>query len=82
MTMLIFGPQIGSLIASQVGLGEVFKIAWNILRWPVIVFLLVNAEIEHVSARDKESGEKEAPEDTCWYCQHRGRAGTLFAPLL
>lgn len=43
MTLLIFGPQIGSLIASQVGLGEVFKIVWNILRWPVIIFLLVLA---------------------------------------
>lgn len=43
MALLMFGPQIGGWVASQVGLGEVFKIAWNILRWPVLVFFLVLA---------------------------------------
>jgi membrane protein len=43
MTLLIFGPQIGVWIASQVGLGTVFETAWNILRWPVIVMLLILA---------------------------------------
>jgi membrane protein len=43
MVLLIFGPQLGSWIASLVGLGRVFEITWNVLRWPVIVFLLVLA---------------------------------------
>lgn len=43
MVFLIFGPQIGAWVASQIGLGEVFKTLWNILRWPVIVVLLVLA---------------------------------------
>jgi membrane protein len=43
MVLLMFGPQIGGWVASQVGVGEAFSIAWNILRWPVIVFFLVLA---------------------------------------
>ena len=35
----MFGPQIGRWIADFVGLGRAFEIAWNILRWPVILFL-------------------------------------------
>ncbi len=39
--LLIFGPQLGSLIANKVGLGDIFAITWNIARWPVsIVFLM------------------------------------------
>ena len=40
MVLLIFGPQLGGWIAALVGLGTAFEIAWNILRWPVIVVLL------------------------------------------
>ena len=43
MALLIFGPQLGGWIASQIGLGTIFQIAWNILRWPVIVLLLILA---------------------------------------
>ena len=43
MVLLIFGPQLGSWIAAQVGLGSAFEVAWNILRWPVIVGLLIVA---------------------------------------
>jgi membrane protein len=39
--LLTFGPQIGGWIADQVGLGRIFQIAWNLLRWPVIVGLLM-----------------------------------------
>jgi membrane protein len=41
--LLMFGPQIGEWIASKVGLGAVFHMAWNILRWPVILFLIILA---------------------------------------
>jgi membrane protein len=43
LVLLTFGPQIGGWIADKVGLGSVFQIAWNILRWPVIVGLLMVA---------------------------------------
>ena len=43
LILLTFGPQIGGWIADQVGLGRVFQIAWNLLRWPVIVGLIVLA---------------------------------------
>jgi membrane protein len=43
LLLLTFGPQIGGWIADQVGLGRVFQITWNILRWPVIVGLLISA---------------------------------------
>lgn len=38
--LLMFGPQLGNGIAQRVGLGNVFNIAWAILRWPVILFLV------------------------------------------
>jgi membrane protein len=41
--LLMFGPQIGGWIADFVGLGRAFEIAWNILRWPVILFLVITA---------------------------------------
>jgi membrane protein len=43
LILLTFGPQIGGWIADQVGLGSVFQISWNLLRWPVIVGLLILA---------------------------------------
>jgi membrane protein len=43
LILLTFGPQIGGWIADQVGLGRVFQIAWNLLRWPVIVGLIILA---------------------------------------
>ena len=43
VALLIFGPQLGRGLASLVGLGSVFQILWNILRWPVSVGLLVVA---------------------------------------
>jgi membrane protein len=43
MVLLIFGPQLGGWIAAFVGFGTAFEVAWNILRWPVIVCLLILA---------------------------------------
>ena len=43
LVLLTFGPQIGGWIADQVWLGRVFQVAWNVLRWPVIVGLLIVA---------------------------------------
>ena len=41
VVLLIFGPQLGRGLASLVGLGAVFEILWNILRWPVSAGLLI-----------------------------------------
>jgi Virulence factor BrkB len=43
ITLLTFGPQIGSWSADQVGLGGIFQTAWNALCWPVIAALLILA---------------------------------------
>ena len=43
LVLLTFGPQIGGWIADRIGLGSVFQTAWNVLRWPVIVGLLILA---------------------------------------
>jgi membrane protein len=43
LILLTFGPQIGAWVADLFGLGRVFELAWNILRWPVIVALLIVA---------------------------------------
>jgi membrane protein len=43
IVLLMFGPQIGSWIADLVGLGRAFEVAWNILRWPVILILVITA---------------------------------------
>jgi len=41
MLLLVFGPQIGGWVATQVGLGHVFQVAWNIVRWPIIIVLMM-----------------------------------------
>jgi membrane protein len=43
LVLLIFGPQIGESLANFVGLGEQFKIGWNLFRWPVILVLVTTA---------------------------------------
>ncbi len=39
--LLILGPQIGQFIASLFGLGDLFELVWNIVRWPVALFFMV-----------------------------------------
>jgi membrane protein len=41
--LLIFGPQIGGWVANSIGLGRIFGVTWNILRWPVILIFLILA---------------------------------------
>jgi membrane protein len=41
--LLVFGPQLGGLIAERVGLDHAFTIGWNILRWPLSLFFLIFA---------------------------------------
>lgn len=41
MVLLIFGPEVGSLLADRLGVGIVFDSIWWMLRWPIIVFLMM-----------------------------------------
>lgn len=43
MILLTFGPQIGGWIAGYMGLGSLFEVAWNLLRWPVVGCFLIFA---------------------------------------
>jgi membrane protein len=39
--LLIFGPDIGRVVANFFGLSLVFELVWNIVRWPVALFFLM-----------------------------------------
>jgi membrane protein len=39
--LLIVGEPIGQAIAEIFGLGELFELVWNIVRWPVALFFMV-----------------------------------------
>jgi len=41
MALLIFGPELGGLLAERLGVGGAFDVAWNLIRWPVIVLLMI-----------------------------------------
>lgn len=43
LILLMFGPQLGAWMADMVGLGSIFEVTWNILRWPLILFLVTVA---------------------------------------
>ena len=42
-TLVLYGARIGEWIAGFIGLGWLFVIAWNVLQWPVAVFLMLFA---------------------------------------
>lgn len=41
MLLLIFGPELGGLLAGRVGLGPEFAFFWDLVRWPIVVILLM-----------------------------------------
>ena len=43
LILLMFGPQLGAWMADAVGLGSIFEVTWNILRWPIILILVIIA---------------------------------------
>jgi membrane protein len=43
LVLVVFGPEIGGAVAEAVGLGSVFNLVWNIVQWPVLIFLVVLA---------------------------------------
>ncbi|MBV9454229.1 MAG: YihY/virulence factor BrkB family protein [Rubrobacter sp.] len=41
--LVVFGPQLGGAVADAMGLGFVFRLVWNILQWPILLFFAVFA---------------------------------------
>ncbi len=41
LTLVLYGPSIGTWIANFVGLGPLFVFLWNVLQWPVVVALML-----------------------------------------
>jgi membrane protein len=35
LVLVLYGGKIGQLLAGQIGLGDVFRIAWKVLQWPL-----------------------------------------------
>jgi membrane protein len=55
LVLLTFGPPLGRWVADLVGLGEVFAVSWNLVRWPVIVgFLIIAMALLYYYAPDVE----------------------------
>ena len=43
LVLIVVGPQIGGAIASAVGLGAVFQVVWNIVRFPILLGVVLFA---------------------------------------
>jgi membrane protein len=41
--LVVFGPQLGGAVADAVGLGFIFRLVWNIVQWPILLFFVVFA---------------------------------------
>lgn len=41
MILLIFGPELGGLLADRLGVGAEFDLFWSLIRWPLVVFLMI-----------------------------------------
>ena len=55
MALLIFGPELGGFIAAKVGLGTAFHMFWDLMRWPLTVFLMmIGAALIYYFAPDVE----------------------------
>src|SRR5918997_6887877 len=39
--LLVLGPQIGETVANLFGLGDLFELVWDVVRWPVALFFMV-----------------------------------------
>jgi membrane protein len=43
LMLLVFGQNLGEAIANRTGWGTVFRVAWQVVRWPVAIFLGIGA---------------------------------------
>lgn len=75
LVLALYGGKIGSLIASHVGLGHAFAVAWKILHWPVSLGAMFLAfSLIYYFAPDLE--------DRHWYWVTPGSAGGVLLWLL
>jgi membrane protein len=67
LILLTFGPQIGAWVADLFGLGRVFELSWNILRWPVIVgfMILAMAFLYYMAPDVEQQWQWITPGSTC-----------------
>jgi membrane protein len=75
LVLVLYGGKIGQLIASHVGLGGVFTIAWKILQWPVsFAAMFLSYSIIYYFAPDLEERR--------WYWITPGAVGGVALWLL
>jgi membrane protein len=43
LILLVFGQNLGEAIANRTGWGTVFTVAWQVVRWPLAIFLAIGA---------------------------------------
>jgi len=43
LALVVFGPEIGGAVADVVGLGFVFELVWNVVKWPVLIGIVLFA---------------------------------------
>ena len=43
LVLVVFGPEIGGATADVVGLGYVFELVWNVVKWPVLICVVLFA---------------------------------------
>lgn len=43
LALVVFGPEIGGAVADAVGLGYVFELVWNVVKWPVLLCIVLFA---------------------------------------
>jgi membrane protein len=43
LVLVVFGRDLGGAVANFVGLGSVFQLTWNIVQWPVLIFIVLFA---------------------------------------
>lgn len=75
LVLALYGGKLGGLIASHVGLGHVFAVAWKILQWPVSLGAMFLAfSLIYYFAPDLEESH--------WYWVTPGSAGGVLLWLL
>ena len=75
LVLVLYGGKIGQAIAMHVGLGDVFKIAWKILQWPVsFAAMFLSFSIVYYFAPDLEERK--------WYWVTPGAAAGVALWLL
>jgi len=41
LLLMVFGPQIGVAVATWLGLGWLFSLAWSLLNWPIVILFML-----------------------------------------